>query len=162
IAGREIDERDQPGALPVAVVSELFAKTSFGDQHPLGQHITIEARVDGHPASREMEVVGVARNARYGPLKRTVPPVLYIAYNQGFPEPGPMTYELRTAGNPLRYVSAVREIVHEADARVPLANVKTQVAEIEQTINQEIVFADLCTGFAILALVIACVGLYGT
>jgi ABC-type antimicrobial peptide transport system permease subunit len=45
---------------------------------------------------------------------------------------------------------------------VPLARVKTQVAEIEQTINQEIVFAELCTGFAILALVIACVGLYGT
>jgi predicted permease len=162
IAGREIEEHDQPGALSVAVVSELFANTNFGNQNPLGQHITIEAQVDGHPASREMVVVGIARNARYGPLKRTVPPVLYIAYNQGFPEPGQMTYELRTGGDPLRLVGAVRKIVHEADARVPLGNVKSQVAEIEQTINQEIVFAELCTGFAILALVIACVGLYGT
>jgi macrolide transport system ATP-binding/permease protein len=162
VAGREINERDQPGSPAVAVISELFAKTNFGDQNPLGQHITIEALVDGHPASREMEVVGVAKNARYGPLKRTVPPVLYIAYNQGFPEPGQMTYELRTAGDPMRLVNTVREIAHEADARVPLANVKTQTAEIDQTINQEIVFAELCTGFAILALVIACVGLYGT
>ena len=45
---------------------------------------------------------------------------------------------------------------------MPVTNVKTQVAEIEQTINQEIVFARLCSAFAILALVIACVGLYGT
>ena len=73
-----------------------------------------------------------------------------------------MTFALRTDGDPLRYVSAVREVVRAADARVPLTNIKTQAADIDQTINQEIVFARLCTAFAILALVIACVGLYGT
>ena len=73
-----------------------------------------------------------------------------------------MTYALRTDGDPLRYVSAVRQIVQATGPRVPVTNVKTQVAEIEQTINQEIVFARLCSAFAILALVIACVGLYGT
>ena len=51
--------------------------------------------------------------------------------------------------NPLRYLKTVREIVQQADARVPLSNVKTQAAEIDQTINQEIVFAQLCSGFAI-------------
>jgi ABC-type antimicrobial peptide transport system permease subunit len=56
----------------------------------------------------------------------------------------------------------VRQIVRQADAHVPVANVKTQAADIDQTINQEIVFAKLCTGFAILGLTIACVGLYGT
>ena len=56
----------------------------------------------------------------------------------------------------------VRQIVHDADSRVPITNVTTQAAEIDQTINQEIVLARLCTAFAILALVIACVGLYGT
>ena len=73
-----------------------------------------------------------------------------------------MTFALRTDGDPLRYVAAVRTIVREADARVPVTNVKTQAADIDQTINQEIVFARLCSAFAILALVIACVGLYGT
>ena len=73
-----------------------------------------------------------------------------------------MTYALRTDGDPLRYVSAVRQIVQATGPRVPVTNVKTQAAEIEQTINQEIVFARLCSAFAILALVIACVGLYGT
>jgi macrolide transport system ATP-binding/permease protein len=52
----------------------------------------------------------------------------------------------------------VREIVHQADSRVPVTRVKTEAADIDQTINQEITFAKLCSGFAILALVIACVG----
>jgi ABC-type antimicrobial peptide transport system permease subunit len=73
-----------------------------------------------------------------------------------------MMYELRTSGDPLRYVNSVREIVRQADARLPVSEVRTQVADIDQTINQEITFAELCSGFAILALVIACVGLYGT
>ena len=73
-----------------------------------------------------------------------------------------MTYALRTVGDPLRYVGAVRQIVHEADGRVPVTNLKTQAADIDQTINQEIVFARLCSAFAILALVIASVGLYAT
>jgi macrolide transport system ATP-binding/permease protein len=56
----------------------------------------------------------------------------------------------------------VREIVHQADARVPVSEVRTQAADIDQTINQEIVVTELCSGFAIVALLIACVGLYGT
>ena len=73
-----------------------------------------------------------------------------------------MTFALRTSGDPLRYVNTVRGIVSDADARVPVTDVKTQAAQIDQTMNQEIIFAKLCTTFAILALLIACVGLYGT
>jgi ABC-type antimicrobial peptide transport system permease subunit len=53
-------------------------------------------------------------------------------------------------------------MVRQADARVPVSDVRTQAAAIDQAMNQEIVFARLCTAFAVLALVIACVGLYGT
>jgi ABC-type antimicrobial peptide transport system permease subunit len=73
-----------------------------------------------------------------------------------------MVYALRTSGDPLRYVKAVREVVQQADVRVPVSDVKTQVMEIDQTISQEITFARLSSGFAMLAVVIACVGLYGT
>jgi macrolide transport system ATP-binding/permease protein len=76
--------------------------------------------------------------------------------------PDRMTYALRTAGDPLRYVRSVREIVREADSRIPVTNVVTQAAEIDRTISREVTFAKLCTGFAVLALLIACVGLYGT
>jgi ABC-type antimicrobial peptide transport system permease subunit len=73
-----------------------------------------------------------------------------------------MTYALRTAGDPLGYVRTVHEIVHEADSRIPVTNVVTQAAEIDRTISREVTFAKLCTGFAVLALLTACVGLYGT
>src|SRR5882724_7310571 len=58
--------------------------------------------------------------------------------------------------------ATVRAIVHQEDGRIPVMEVRTQAAEIDHAMNQEIVFARLCTGFAILALVIASVGLYGT
>jgi ABC-type antimicrobial peptide transport system permease subunit len=109
-----------------------------------------------------MEIVGVSRNARYGSLTRDIPPVAYIPYDQGYPRPDQMVYALRTSGDPLRYVNAVRETVRRADTGVPVSEVRTQAADIDQTINQEITFAKLCSGFAILALTIACVGLYGT
>ena len=76
--------------------------------------------------------------------------------------PDLVTYALRTAGDPLRYVKSVHEIVREADSRIPVTNVVTQAAEIDRTISREVTFAKLCTGFAVLALLIACVGLYGT
>ncbi len=73
-----------------------------------------------------------------------------------------MTYALRITGDSASYVKAIRKIVKQADARIPVTDVITQTAEVDQTINQEIVFAKLSVGFAVLALVIACVGLYGT
>jgi len=73
-----------------------------------------------------------------------------------------VTYALRTAGDPLRFVQSVHEIVREADSRTPVTNVATQAAEIDRTISRELTFAKLCSSFAILALLMACVGLYGT
>jgi predicted permease len=158
LAGRDIEERDQPGSAKVAVINELFARSNFGSQNPLGRHIVLEYENN----RREMEIVGVSRNAHYGRLETKTRPVVYIPYNQGFPPPRRMTYELRTLGNPLFFVERVRDIVHQSDARVPITNVRTQAVAIDQTISQEITFVKLCTCFAMLALVIASVGLYGT
>ena len=159
LAGRDIEERDRPGSQPVAVINERFAKTNFADQNPLGRHLILSK--DGRPA-RDMEIVGVFKNARYADLRRAIPPVVYIPYNQGYPQRNEMTYALRTAGDPLAYVSSVREIVRQADARMPVSEVRTQKVEIEDDIHQEITLADLCSALAMLALTIACVGLYGT
>ncbi len=163
LRGREIAESDRQGTPLVAVVSDLFARANFGDADPVGRHIEVggSMRVGGVPLV--LEIVGVAASVRYGGIKREIPPVVYVSYAQ-VPPPvlREMTYALRTDGDPLRQVAAVRRIVHEGDARVPVTNLKTQAADIGQTINQEIVFARLCSAFAILALVIACVGLYAT
>jgi predicted permease len=158
LRGREIDDSDRQGTLPVAVVSDLFARTYFGQENPVGRRLTV-----GGSSPLEAEIIGVAATARYGGLKSSVPPVVYLSYAQmPSSELRQMIFALRTDGDPLRYVGAVRAIVREADARVPVTNVMTQAADVVRTINQEIVFARLCTAFAILALVIACVGLYGT
>jgi ABC-type antimicrobial peptide transport system permease subunit len=113
--------------------------------------------------NQDVEIVGVTKNARYGPLKGDYLPVVYLPFNQGSYNPiDEMAFVLRTRGNPLADASAVRSIVREADPRVPVTNIKTEAAQIDQTMNQEIIFARLCTGFAVLALVIVCVGLYGS
>ena len=158
LRGRGFDERDRQGVRPVAVVSESFARTSFREENPLGRQVRIMARRD---TPVDLEIVGVAATARYGGLKGQIPPVVYVSYAQ-FAYIQQMTFALRTSGDPLHAVAAVRQIVQGVDAHVPVINIRTQSAEIDQTINQEIVFARLCSAFAILALVIACVGLYAT
>jgi len=164
LQGREFTEADRQGTTPVAVVSELFAKTSLGEGNPIGRRIGIRVpRPAGEPRPVvDLEIVGVAATARYGGVKHEIPPVVYLAYAQVVVPVQGMTYAVRTDGDPRRHAAAVRQIAREADATVPLTNLKTQAAEIDQTINQEIVFARLCSAFAALALVIACVGLYAT
>lgn len=87
-------------------------------------------------------------------------PAIFVAVSQFSQDR--VTYALRTTGDPLRFVHTVHEIVREADSRIPVTNVATQASEIDRTINRELAFAKLCTGFAVLALLMACVGLYGT
>jgi len=154
--GREIDERDRPNSTPVAVISERLARTYFGNENPVGRRITF---VDDN---RDLEIVGVSANVRYGGLKgeEETSMTVFTAASQ-FPADR-VTWALRTAGDPLRYVKTVHEIVREADPLIPVTNVITQAAEIDRTISRELTFAKLCTGFAVLALLIACVGLYGT
>jgi macrolide transport system ATP-binding/permease protein len=155
LAGREIDDRDQAGSTPVAVISERLARTYFGNENPVGRRITF---VD---ENRDLEIVGVSANVRYGGLKEDESPMtVFTAVSQTSPDG--MTYALRTVGDPLSYVKSVYEIVRKADSRIPVTNAVTQTAEIDRTIIHEVMFAKLCTGFAVLALLIACVGLYGT
>jgi predicted permease len=153
VLGREIDERDASNSGKVAVVNEVFAKNYFGGENPLGRRIGL--------GKIEYEIVGVAKTARYNSLKREIPPVVYTPYTQRLRPPGQVVFELRTAGNPLSLANTVRRIVAEAAPRVPVFHVTTQSDQIDETISQELTFADLCTAFAALALIIACVGLYG-
>jgi predicted permease len=159
LAGREIDDRDRPGMQPVAVVNEQFARENFPGRSPLGQYFHFG---DTPEKPMVIQIVGVSSNPLYGDLREKTPPTVFIAYNQGAWPVREMIFSLRTAGNPMQYAGAVRQIVHRADLRLPVADVRTQAAAIDQTINQEIIFARLCTLFALLALAIACVGLYGT
>jgi predicted permease len=156
--GRAISSRDVIGAPIVAVVNEVFAEQYFPNQNPIGRRFTL-----GNSQAPDMTIVGVAKNARYSSLKGAVPPVVYVPYLQAAAKRAPagMFFELRTAGDPLALVATVRKVVHDAAPGAPVTSVMTQSQSIDATIGQERTFANLCAAFAILALSIACVGLYG-
>lgn len=160
IAGREFDERDRAGSAPVAIVNEAWVKVNMAGRNPVGDRV-VSFGMDNKPV--EMEVVGVAKNAMYDRIAENFPATVYLPLGQNLGVPvDEMTFLLRTSGDPLKYASAVRAIVHDADARIPVMNLASQEHRVEQHIGDEILFARLSAGFAFLALAIACVGLYGT
>jgi predicted permease len=159
LAGREFDQRDNPNSSPVAIVNQAWAKLHLADRNPIGQAIVLQTQGKG----QQMEIVGVAKDARYGELEGDYPPIVYMAFWQNlYRPPEDATYSLRAAGDPLALASAVREIVRQADSRIPVKALQTQAAMIEQTIGAETMFARLGSAFAFLALSIACIGLYAT
>jgi predicted permease len=158
-AGREFDARDTAGATPVAIINQKLAAI-LGQLSPIGSRISVGLE-------NTYEVVGVVGDALFLTLKENRRPMVYFPYTQGsgFPSPAfpsEMTYEVRAAGNALALAGSVRQIVRQIDTRLAVSDVKTQATHIDQAISQEIVLARLCSAFAVLALVIACVGLYGT
>jgi len=136
LLGRELQERDMTAQAKVAVVNEVFAKKYFPNENPTGRHFGFGG--DGGKFD-EFEVIGVAKAAQYNSLRQAIPPVVYIPFNQRVDG---MSFELRANG-------------------VPVSDVNTQSRQIDQTINTERIFAQLCTCFAALALLMSCIGLFG-
>jgi predicted permease len=149
LLGREIGQRDTDRN--VAVVNELLAKKYFGAENPLGRHVVL--------GDRDIEIIGVAANARYDSIKRDIPSTIYVPCCVNVRG---VNFEIRAAGDAMSLAGSARELVRQADSRIPVTGVTTQERVIEQSIGQERTFATLCTGFSLLAVSIACVGLYGT
>jgi macrolide transport system ATP-binding/permease protein len=155
LGGRSIDAQDVTARRAVAVVDERFAETYFPDLDPIGR--TVEVNGEG-----ELSIVGVAANARHDVVRGDVRPVVYFSYTWDPHAPPAMVYEMRVADDPLGYADTFRRIVRELDPDVIVTSVYTQDDGIDRTIRQEIAFAGLSNAFALLALLIACIGLYGT
>jgi predicted permease len=159
IAGRGFDERDRAGSAPVAIVNEAWMKANLRGGNAVGGRI-VSFGMDDKPV--EMEVIGVAKNAAYNRIEENFPATVYLPLDQNLgAQVEDMTFFLRSVGNPLKYAGAVREIVRQADARIPVTNLASQEQRIEEHISDEILFARLSSAFALLALSIAFVGLYG-
>jgi len=158
LLGHEIAERDAAGNTKVAVVNEIFARRYFGGENPVGRQFTL----GGDKYKIEFQIAGVSKTARLVSLKDDISPIVYVPYNQNPRQSlGAVVYEIRAAGDPGGLAAAVRRIVRAADPHVPISSIRTQDRVIEQTIGQERTFATLCTCFAVLAALIASVGLYG-
>jgi predicted permease len=160
VSGRGFDNRDRAGADPVAIVNEAWVKVNLPGRNAVGERI-VSYGIREHPI--EMQVIGVVKNSMYNRIDENFPATVYLPLDQnpGVPVPE-MTFFLRTSGDPLKYAGAVREIVHETDPRIPVTNLASQEQQVEQEMGDQVLFARLSAGFALLALSIACVGLYGT
>src|SRR5262245_27800423 len=161
VRGRAIEERDErSGALPVVVVDETFARTMLPGGDAVGRNVRL---LSGPLTALRFEVVGVAADVRSGRLTGERPPSVYFPIVLD-PEADrdQMVFEMRTTTNPSSYAETVRAIVRAAIPRVPITRIATQDALIAQTFSREILLTRLCVAFAVLALVIAVVGLYGT
>ncbi len=154
IAGRAIGLQDGPTAARVAVVNEAAARTLFGGA-ALGRRFTLS----GFGQPTEYEVVGIARDSRYDSLRRAPAPTLYMSYPQSF-VPGAMHVAVRANSSPAM-PELLRAAVAEVDRDIPISGLKTQAAQIDETIARERVFTTLLTFFGGFALLLACIGLHG-
>ncbi len=153
-AGRGFTERDTKNAPLVAIINEAAARLYFPDGSALGRRFGQELTESG-----QVEIVGILRDAKYNNVREAVPPTMYRSYHQGYA--GSVTFEVRTAGDPLTAIPAVREAVRAVDPNVPIINVTTQQQEVENRFRQERLFAQAGTMFGGLALLVASVGLFG-
>jgi macrolide transport system ATP-binding/permease protein len=153
LVGRDLNTRDMDSNR--VLVNELFAKTNFGGGSPVGRHF----QFGSGKTAEDVEIIGVVKNVHYQSVKQEIPPTVYrpcCARVRG------MTFAVRTAGDPMGMGAAAREVVRQMDSRIPVTGITTEERVVEQGLGQERTFATLCTGFALLALAIAAVGLYGT
>ena len=155
LSGRSIGDFEVDASEAVAVVDRSFADTFFPGTDPIGR--TIDVREEG-----QLRIVGVSANARHDMVRGDARPAVYYTYTW---DPHPlynMVLELRTQGDPLNYAETLRALVRDLSPDARVNSVRTQAANTDRTINREILFARLSNAFAVLALVIACAGLYGT
>jgi predicted permease len=154
LLGRGLESRDL-SAPNAVVVNQNFADTFFSAENPLGRHFSLK----DDPG--DFEIVGIARNAHYNSIEEKIGPVAYLPFTRSLKRVGGMVFAVRTAGNPLAFAGAIREVVRQESPAVLMTGITTQEQIISQTIGQQRTFANLGACFAILALLIACVGLYG-
>jgi len=156
LMGRNLTPQDDAKAPQVAVVNQKFANTYFHGENPIGKRFSFEPNKPG-----EIEIVGLARDAKYTSQRDDTPPTAYQSYQQLLGQMGSSNFEVRTAGDPSAIVSSIRQAVREVDANLPLSNIKTQIEQADETLAMERMFAKLLTLFGLVAQQLAAIGLYG-
>jgi predicted permease len=153
--GRTFRPEDNTTSPKVVVVNQTFANKFFPNQNAIGKRFTYDTSKPD-----ELEIVGVARDAKYARQRDEVPPTVYGSYRQERPLSGAV-FEVRTGSDPSAIVTGVRNVVREIDANLPVQNVMTQVEQADETLRMERLFAKLLTLFALLAQQLAAIGLFG-
>jgi predicted permease len=139
-----------------AIVNQAFVEKYLGKENPLGKQFGQSAGDANGPASPGYEIIGVVRDAKYSDLRREIHATMYMPQSAGG-----ASFELRTVADPLAILPAIREVVAQVNGNLPLFDVQTESQQIDRLLFQERLVARLAGFFGLLALVLACIGLYG-
>jgi ABC-type antimicrobial peptide transport system permease subunit len=140
------------------IVNKAFVQKYFPNVNPLGVHFgASEADPEkGDWATPGWEILGVVSDAKYQDLRSAIEPTMYVPSSGGN-----TSFEVRTRMNPTVLTASIRSVVSQMDSNLPVFNVHTQEELVDRLLSQERMIAKLSGFFGILALVLACIGLYG-
>jgi predicted permease len=155
--GRSFGPTDTATSPRVAVINQSLAHSAYPNIDPVGKTFVTE-RNQGDPETI-YQIIGVSADAKYDRLQGDPPPTFYTLYNQAKGEQF-ITYTIKTQLSPAAILPALRDAVESIDKDLPLRDIRTQTEQIEDSISQQRLFATLTAGFGILALVLACIGIY--
>jgi predicted permease len=156
LSGRDFADTDVAGAPQVAIVNETFAKHFFKDKDPIGQHIGLGRRGKENPIA----IVGLVHDSKASNLREKPKRFVFIPYAQA-EEIGQLTYYVRGRLDPAVLGNRVRALVREADAGLPVTEMKTMQAQIRESLFVDRMVAALSAAFGFLATLLAAIGLYG-
>ncbi len=156
VSGRSFTSRDNEHAPKVAIINQRLANDFFPNANPIGKTI-----ISCDAGATPIEIVGVSADAKYSEIREEAPPTLYLPYLEDRDDAGRVTFEIKTAASTPSILAEIREAVRSIDKDLPLREIRTQTQQIEATLSQERVFATLTSGFGLLALILASIGIYG-
>ena len=155
VSGRSFGPQDTPASEKVAIINQSLARKRFPNANPVGKLFKTDDPADGW-----VRIVGVCADTRYATLRDPAPPQFFMPYVQQA-KVGGLTYAIRTQLPVAGLVPALRRVVQGADRDLPIIDVRTQQEQIDANMQMERLFAALTAGFGLLALALACVGIYG-
>jgi putative ABC transport system permease protein len=154
--GRDFTSEEREGAPKVVIINETMASRFFANEEPLGRRLRVMRR-GGQGFS--CEIIGVVRDSKYLSLGEDAAPYLFLPYSQN--SSPVMTLLVRANGNPENLTASVRREVQALDDNLPPFNVVTLSENISISLFPARFGALLLSGFGLLALVLATVGIYG-
>jgi predicted permease len=153
LVGRGFAAHDAAAPGTTVMINETAAKLYFANTSPIGSRFGFSPETAG-----KMEIIGVIKDTKYASLREPAPPTLYQTLPASIRA---VTVVVRTAGNPSAMTETLRAAMHQVDPDVPLTAMTTQTDQIEARVSQERLFALAYSLFGGLALLLACIGLFG-
>ena len=161
LQGRGIGEQDTATSPKVAVINETMARKLFPDGPAVGKRFGMGDSTD----PKDIEVIGVVRDAKYMSLSEHPQAVAYYPYNQYKPEWGIGLYlshlNVRCSGDPKFVASSIRQTISKINPNLPIVIVETLAERVDDSVVYPRLVAQLSGFFGILAVLLACIGIYG-